>query len=364
MSQVVDALKDIVKQKLSGRLTIRDPQDSAVAWEVFFGNGKLHFATSSIGQQERLTYLLRQYHPDLNVGQISVGQSDYQFICHQWQTGKLSLKQVRQLAFSSIQEAFINIMAIANAEMEFTLNFQLEPMILSVSVQQAINPVKNSIWRWQSIRGAINSPFSRLYLSNLDSLYQLLWQKLQSTKALSAYENALTQNSCLYTIAARLNVNAIDLSQTLLPLIHNKGLQISPYGLERDEQRPLIACIDDSQTIQEAVRLALISQGYDTIGITEPTRAVTKLARVQPTLILMDITMPDINGYKLCQLLRKSSQLRHIPIIMLTSRDTMFDRVRAKMVGADEYLTKPFTSHQLIDTVNKHISSALVAMNS
>jgi twitching motility two-component system response regulator PilG len=360
MAQVVDALKDIVKQELSGRLIVKDSQDSAVAWEVFFGDGKLHFATNKIGQRERLTYLVQQYHADFKLPEISLGQSDYQFICHQWQAGKLSLQQLRQLAFSSTQEAFINIMAIADAEMEFNLDIHLEPMVLSIPVQRVISPVKQMIWQWQSIRPLIPSPLSRLYLSNLDNLYQLLWQEFQSTKVIAAYESALSQNLCVYSTANQLNTNTLELSNRLLPLIKNKALQVSSYGLENHEKKPLIACIDDSQTIQDSIKLMLQPKGYDVLSITQPARAMTKLVHVHPMLILMDISMPDIDGYKLCQLLRKSQHLKHVPIIMLTSRDGFLDRMKAKMVGADEYLTKPFTSRQLINVVNRQVSKALL----
>jgi twitching motility two-component system response regulator PilG len=360
MTKVVEALKDIIKQELSGRLTIKDPIDSSIAWQAYFGNGKLHFATSTLGQRERLTYLTRQHHPDFNLSDFTVGQSDYQFICAQWQSGKLSLKQVRQLAFTLTQEAFVHIMAIGDAEMNFDLDANLDILILSVPLQKIVIPVKQLIWQWQKIRPHISSPLVRVYLSNIDSLYQLLWQQLQSNKAIDLYKTALTQNLCLYSTADILNVDVQQLATILLPLIANRSAQISRYGAEQNHDRPLIACIDDSQTVQKSVLMTLEAQGYEVITLTKPAQAITKLIRAHPMLILMDITMPDINGYELCQLLRKSPNLKHVPIVMLTSRDGMLDRMRARMVGANDYLTKPFTPTQLVDVVNKHISQALV----
>ncbi len=360
MTKVVEALKDIIKQELSGRLTIKDPLDTSVSWHAYFGNGKLHFATSTLGQRERLTYLTRHHYPEFNLSEITIGQSDYEFICFQWQSGKLSLQQVRQLAFTLTQEAFVHIMAIGDAEMEFDLDAHLDTLILSVSLQKIVLPVKQLIWQWQKNRSYVSSPLVRIYLSNVDSLYQLLWQQLQSNKAIESYKTALTQNLCLYSTADRLNVDVQQLTKILLPLVANRSAQISRYGAEQNHDRPLVACIDDSHTVQKSVRMTLEAQGYDTICLTKPARSITKLIRVRPMLILMDITMPDINGYELCQLLRKSPSLKHVPIVMLTSRDSMFDRFRAKMVGANDYLTKPFTPTQLIDAVNKHISQALV----
>jgi twitching motility two-component system response regulator PilG len=360
MTRVVEALKDIIQQELSGQLIIKDALDPSITWEAYFGNGKLHFATSTLGQKERLTYLTRHHHPDFNLSEFTIGQSDYKFICHQWQSGRLSLQQVRQLAFTSTQEAFVHIMAIGNAEMEFNLDAHLDVLILSTSVQQIITPVKQLIWQWQKIRPHITSPLVRVYLSNIDSLYKLLWQQLQSTKAIESYQSALTQNLCLYSTANQLNIDVQELSHMLLPLVRNRSAQISSYGQKQDEERPLIACIDDSQTVQNSVKLTLEAQGYEVISLLKPAQAMTKLIRTHPMLILMDISMPDINGYELCQLLRKSPSLKHVPILMLSSRDGLFDRLKAKMVGANDYMTKPFTPTDLVNLVNKYISQALV----
>ncbi|WP_310485556.1 response regulator, partial [Chamaesiphon sp. VAR_48_metabat_403] len=265
------------------------------------------------------------------------------------------------LAFTSTQEAFVQIMAIGNAEMEFNLDATLDVLILSASVQQIITPVKQLIWQWQKIRPHITSPLVRVYLSNIDSLYKLLWQQLQSTKAIESYQSALTQNLCLYSTANQLNIDVQELCHMLLPLVRNRSAQITNYGQKQDEERPLIACIDDSQTVQNSVKLTLEAQGYEVIGLLKPAQAMTKLIRTHPMLILMDISMPDINGYELCQLLRKSPNFKNVPILMLSSRDGMFDRLKARMVGANDYMTKPFTPTDLVNLVNKYISQALVS---
>jgi twitching motility two-component system response regulator PilG len=360
MTQVVPALKDIIKQQLTGRLTVTDPNDPTIHWQAYFGKGKIHYASCNTGQRERLNYLLHRYYPTLKLGELSVGQSDYQFICHQWQAGKITLQEVRQLAFTSTQEACVQILTIGDAQMDFQIDATLEPLILAVSLPQVVSPVKKTISFWQQVHPHLPSPLSRLYLSNVDALYKLLWQRLQSTKAIEHYQTALTQNLCLYSIADRLNLDALQISSLLIPLIESKDVKITKYGQNQYEDRVLIACVDDSRTVQNSVKIALEAQGYEVISLLEPGRAMTKLIRSRPKAILMDITMPEINGYELCQLLRKSAALKNIPIIMLTSKDNLFDRMKAKMVGADDYITKPFTTSQLLNTVNKHVSQVLV----
>jgi twitching motility two-component system response regulator PilG len=110
----------------------------------------------------------------------------------------------------------------------------------------------------------------------------------------------------------------------------------------------LVACIDDSKAVQKQVKMTLEAGGYQVLGILDPTLALKQLSQHQPVVIFMDINMPNLNGYDLCSLLRKSERFKDIPIVMLTGRDGMIDRVRAKLVGATDYLTKPCDPNKLI----------------
>ena len=131
------------------------------------------------------------------------------------------------------------------------------------------------------------------------------------------------------------------------------------YGKETKNNHlsPLVACIDDSQTIQRQVKMTLESVGYLVMNILDPASSLLKLAKQKPDLILMDINMPKIDGYELCQRLRRSRKLKTVPVVMLTGREGLVDRVRAKFVGADEYLTKPFRPNLLIDVVDNLLES-------
>ncbi len=114
---------------------------------------------------------------------------------------------------------------------------------------------------------------------------------------------------------------------------------------------PLVACIDDSKTIQYAVKTILQSVGYQVVSIMKPTEELKILLVRKPILIFMDVNMPDISGYKLCEKLKRFPQTKDIPIVMLTGNTGTLDRVRAKLKGANQYITKPFTSQQLINAV-------------
>ncbi len=122
-----------------------------------------------------------------------------------------------------------------------------------------------------------------------------------------------------------------------------------------------IACIDDSVSMLDQIEQFFSQDNrYVLTKIADPIRAAALIFRLKPDLILMDITMPDINGYKLCHLLRSSDAFEKTPIIMVTGNKGLIDKARAKMVGATDYLTKPFTSEDLLGLAAKHLSSIQV----
>jgi twitching motility two-component system response regulator PilG len=357
MPKVIKALNKINLKKLSGKLIVCDPVDSSIIWEAYFGNGDLHFASSTSGQKERLMYLISRDLLELEPSEVIIDRSDYHFICDRWQSGRFSIQQARQLVLAITQEAFIHMMAIDNAQMQFVPDARLEQSIVSTSFPKIMMPVEQTIWQWQKIRPQINSPFMRVYLKDIDSLYRLLWPKFRNNKEIEAYQVALTQNLCLYSIATELNIDVLELSYLLLPLIHDRYVHISSYG--QPVERPKIAYIDGNRVTQDRVKFILESQGYEVMNLLEPSQAIDWLVRARPTLILLDLSTSDINSSELCQLLRKSPSLKKIPVLILGSHDRLLDRLKAKIVGANEYVNKPITPDNLVGLVNKYVSQAL-----
>lgn len=117
-----------------------------------------------------------------------------------------------------------------------------------------------------------------------------------------------------------------------------------------------IACIDDSPTVLQAINTFLDDHAFTVIMISNPVSALMQIIRTKPDLILLDVTMPNLDGYELCSLLRRHPSFKNTPIVMVTGNTGFIDRARAKLVGASGYLTKPFTQPELIKTVFKHLS--------
>jgi two-component system, chemotaxis family, response regulator PixG len=118
-----------------------------------------------------------------------------------------------------------------------------------------------------------------------------------------------------------------------------------------------IACIDDSPFMLDQIEQILgTNSNYSLTKIQDPVKASAMIFKLKPDLILMDITMPDINGYNFCRLLRNSTTFETTPIIMVTGHKGLIDKARAKLVGATDYLTKPFTKTELLTLVEKYLA--------
>ena len=115
-----------------------------------------------------------------------------------------------------------------------------------------------------------------------------------------------------------------------------------------------VMVIDDSNTIRRSAEIFLLKAGCEVILAEDGFDALAKIADHQPDVIFVDIMMPRLDGYQTCSLIKKNPRFKLTPVIMLSSKDGLFDRARGRMVGSDEYLTKPFTKDSLIETVGQH----------
>jgi len=113
--------------------------------------------------------------------------------------------------------------------------------------------------------------------------------------------------------------------------------------------------IDDSNTIRRSAEIFLLQAGCTVILAEDGFDALSKIADHQPEMIFVDIMMPRLDGYQTCALIKKNQKFRGTPVVILSSKDGLFDRARGRMVGSDQYLTKPFTKDSLLKAVGTHV---------
>ena len=117
-----------------------------------------------------------------------------------------------------------------------------------------------------------------------------------------------------------------------------------------------VLVIDDSNTIRRSAELFLRQAGYEVILAEDGFDALSKITDYEPQVIFVDIMMPRLDGYQTCALIKQNARLKSTPVIMLSSKDGVFDRARGRLAGSDRYLTKPFTKEALIEAVSDYVS--------
>jgi twitching motility two-component system response regulator PilG len=118
-----------------------------------------------------------------------------------------------------------------------------------------------------------------------------------------------------------------------------------------------IMIIDDSKTIRRTAETLLEKAGCKVVTATDGFDALAKIADTRPDLIFVDIMMPRLDGYQTCALIKNNSEFKSTPVIMLSSKDGLFDKAKGRIVGSDQYLTKPFSKNELIAAIEQHTNT-------
>ena len=195
---------------------------------------------------------------------------------------------------------------------------------------------------------------------------------------------AIDGNRSIRRLAANNRQSIVDFTITLLPLFRSGFICLVPQPKSKtakpvsaisssqdlgsgqttgsptsfaspQDKAPLIACIDDSLLIYQSLERILNASGYRHYGVQDPLKIMPSLIRNKPDFIFLDLLMPITNGYEVCEQIRKTPSLKHIPVIILTGKDGLIDRMRSKMVGATGFLGKPVESEAVLKMIEKYL---------
>jgi twitching motility two-component system response regulator PilG len=134
----------------------------------------------------------------------------------------------------------------------------------------------------------------------------------------------------------------------------NKTNSVKAKKKSTAKSKLCILVIDDSATIRRSAETMIAKEGYKVITAENGFEALSKITRYHPDIIFIDIMMPRLDGYQTCAIIKNNAEFRETPVVMLTSKDGLFDKARGRVVGSDQYLTKPFTREELLGAVKKH----------
>ena len=119
-----------------------------------------------------------------------------------------------------------------------------------------------------------------------------------------------------------------------------------------------VMVIDDSNTIRRSAEIFLSQAGCRVIVADDGFDALAKVSDHEPDLVFCDVLMPRLDGYQTCALIKNNSEFKSTPVIMLSSKDGLFDKAKGRIVGSDQYLTKPFSRNELLDAIQQHVKPA------
>jgi twitching motility two-component system response regulator PilG len=367
-----------VNRPLTGHVTLYDPADPSVRWDVYVGPAgtRLHYAGTRVGRASRFNCLLPLFFPKLGDLVLPEGQDEYEFLYQQTQAGRLNLADVRQILLRLTQEGLTHFLVLSQhksqqIKREEHPRIPLNPILLAVNLADVAKSVQNEVKTWAGLRYRVPSPLARFYLApqRVNQVYEF-WSicpresylaKLPPPQMQRCVE-LFTQSACGYDLARELKVSPAVAVQCFLPLVQQGILLVRPFEMPEPPkpQGPKVACVDDSPAILTSVTQILHSGGYQVIPIGEPNQVMATLEREKPALVLLDLLMPDLNGYDLCKLIRQHPELRQTPIVFLTGKDGLVDKMRAKLLGVKEYLTKPVDAEQLRRCVQHVLSQGSV----
>ena len=128
------------------------------------------------------------------------------------------------------------------------------------------------------------------------------------------------------------------------------GSDVSLKGLR-------VMVIDDSKTIRRTAETLLVREGCEVVTATDGFEALAKIADQDPQIIFVDIMMPRLDGYQTCALIKNNQTFKSVPVIMLSSKDGLFDKARGRIVGSEQYLTKPFTREELLSAIRTYVNA-------
>ena len=119
-----------------------------------------------------------------------------------------------------------------------------------------------------------------------------------------------------------------------------------------------VLVVDDSQTVRRMAELFLRQGGHEVLLAEDGFDALARMHEFQPDLVFCDILMPRLDGYQTCAIIKRNPRFSRVPVVMLSSKDGVFDMARGRMAGSEQHLTKPFTREQLLEAVERHVQGA------
>ncbi|NEN92867.1 MAG: response regulator [Okeania sp. SIO3H1] len=368
-NKVWNVLAALSHKQATGKLILDNGEQK---WQIYFCQGQMLYATGGLHQTRRWYRTINQHcqHLKFNANLLSTEELwEYKLLQQGLTEEQITIKQAKAIIRSSSYEIFFALASQSilnlNWQSDRELTSELFPnLVLSpLELKQVIEAAQKLWERWQKI--GINDIFPEQAPVVKQSIK--LHSRL-SEESIQVLTNKFNGENTLWDITAKKRQCLALTTRTMYHffkqgLIEVRAIPDLPSPLEQlrlaycstNRYRPLIACIDSTQTTGKFLEQILMPKGYKIEKITDPMQGVGLMAKKNPELIFIDLVMPEVDGYALCNFLRKASIYKQTPIIIYTGQDNYLNRARGLLAGATDFLRKPATATKILETVEKYL---------
>ncbi|NEO85747.1 MAG: response regulator [Spirulina sp. SIO3F2] len=390
-------LQPYLRDRFTGCLTFKFSNGSA--WSVYLHLGRVLWIDGGLHPQRQWQRHLRQQgiqiKPKALLGtrrDTKIPSLEYHLLVLMMLRQSASLDQLKNLMLGIARERLFDLhqqfsltALQQSSDMAVTMQSQpsQRPSSTGMLPQEAMLPIaqlmQETQMQWkQWVTSGLTHCLAEVAPQIVDA--QSLGQKVTP----SAYKQLITLlngQQTLRDIACRTQKSTLQVVRLLLPYIRAKAIALQPVpdatsvahctAASRPPQSttptqsasdaPLVACIEDNAVIQEQLKTLLQAAGYRFLAITDPIQAMPQLLKHQPDLVFLDLVMPVANGYEVCAQIRRIQGFANLPVVMLTGQDGLVDRVRAKMVGATGFLSKPIVKEKILAAAAQYVTKAVAA---
>ncbi|MDM9581576.1 MULTISPECIES: response regulator [unclassified Nostoc] len=379
-NNLVNEFKTCTQLQYNGKLNIKSSKGSQ--WTFYYRLGRIVWATGGTHPFRRWRRHIAQNCPQIDVDKLqlrgqdlSIDYWDYKLIEVFYKKQKIQREQIQSIAENTIAELLFDLALQGNfASLSCNRNQEviLETPMSFTSAEMSVKHMQDS-WKIWSEAGLANfSPDLAPILRRPEQLEQMV-----SPSVYKNFVNLINGKFTLRDLAMKMKQSVLPLTRSLLPYILKGIIELVevpdlPLGITEVNNNstttqakkriaPLVACVDDSPQVCKMVEDIVTSNGLRFVKIQDAVQALPTLIQDKPDLIFLDLIMPVASGYEICTQLRRISTFSNTPIIILTGSDGLLDRVRAKVVGSTDFLTKPVVADKVMSIIRKYLPTQSVS---
>ncbi|MEM1395462.1 MAG: response regulator [Cyanobacteria bacterium P01_H01_bin.150] len=384
-SELLDEFRTCTQIQYSGKLNIKSSKGHK--WIFYYRLGRIVWATGGTHPFRRWRRHMTQHCPDIDIDQMQLNSKDLSTSNDYWDYKLLEVlhekqkikrehinsvveKTIAELLFDLAQQAHFN-----QIQCDRINDVILEAPMSFTSADMSLKFMQDTWKHWSEAGLANFSPDLAPILRRPEQLQQMV-----SPAVYKNFVNLMNGKYTLRDLAVKMKQSPLPIARSLLPYVLKGIIELIkvpdlPFKIGDGQNAstiepeaeapsgPLIACVDDSPQVCQMLEQILVPQGLRFIKIQDPVQALPILIENKPDLIFLDLVMPVASGYEICAQLRRISVFANTPVIILTGSDGLFDRVRAKVVGSTDFITKPVVADKVMGVIRKYIQAPSLTKN-